>query len=126
MASSKQTTEYTTTTTATPGGGTHKRWHYAEEEEPPKCVTKNCECFAAKNEYYPNSEGGEFWTLCEKCYKEDQEQDEDESEEFRFHLRQNPCQANKIFELDPRISEKIINLRFPFTFVGEEEDTEEE
>ena len=43
----------------------------------PKCLTKNCECFAAKNKYYPNSEGGEFWTLCEKCYEEDQEEEED-------------------------------------------------
>ena len=45
---------------------------------PPKCDTKNCECFAAKNKYYPNSEGGEFWTLCEKCYKEDQEDEEED------------------------------------------------
>ena len=45
---------------------------------PPKCDTKNCECFAAKNKYYPNSEGGEFWTLCEKCYKKDQEDEEEE------------------------------------------------
>ena len=42
----------------------------------PKCVKDGCECEAAKNEYYPNSEGGEFWTLCEKCYKEDQEEDD--------------------------------------------------
>jgi len=47
-------------------------------QQAPKCDTKNCECFAAKNKYYPNSEGGEFWTLCEKCYKEDQEEDEEE------------------------------------------------
>ena len=48
-----------------------------------KCDTKNCECFAAKNKYYPNSEGGEFWTLCEKCYKEDAGEDEEEDELFK-------------------------------------------
>lgn len=34
----------------------------------PKCVKDGCECEAAKNKYYPNSEGGEFWTLCEECF----------------------------------------------------------
>ena len=53
-------------------------------QQAPKCDTKNCECFAAKNKYYPNSEGGEFWTLCEKCYKQDQEEDED-SAQFNSH-----------------------------------------
>ena len=42
----------------------------------PKCVNDGCECEAALNSYYPNSEGGQFWTLCEKCYEEDQEEDE--------------------------------------------------
>ena len=41
----------------------------------PKCAIKGCECNAAINEYYPNSEGGQYWTLCEKCYEEDQEEE---------------------------------------------------
>ena len=45
-------------------------------QQAPKCLTDGCECEAAKNKYYPNSEGGEFWTLCEKCYEEDQEEEE--------------------------------------------------
>ena len=53
------------------------------QKKKPKCDTKNCECFAAKNKYYPNSEGGEFWTLCEKCYKEDAGEDEEEDELFK-------------------------------------------
>tara|TARA_R110001606_G_scaffold163619_1_gene307877 strand:+ start:177 stop:797 length:621 start_codon:yes stop_codon:yes gene_type:complete len=47
-------------------------------QQAPKCLTDGCECEAAKNEYYPNSEGGEFWTLCEKCYEEDQEEEDDD------------------------------------------------
>ena len=52
---------------------------YEEKEasqQAPKCLTDGCECEAAKNQYYPNSSWGEFWTLCEKCYEEDQEEDE--------------------------------------------------
>ena len=45
-------------------------------QQAPKCLTDGCECEAAKNQYYPNSSWGEFWTLCEKCYEEDQEEDE--------------------------------------------------
>jgi len=40
----------------------------------PKCANDWCSCSAAKNEYYPNSEGGEYWTLCEECYIKDQEE----------------------------------------------------
>tara|TARA_Y100000289_G_scaffold35482_1_gene35045 strand:+ start:395 stop:739 length:345 start_codon:yes stop_codon:yes gene_type:complete len=47
-----------------------------KDDEAPKCATEGCECDAAFNEYYPNSEGGQYWTLCEKCYEEDQEDDE--------------------------------------------------
>jgi len=39
----------------------------------PKCAENGCDCFAAKNKYYPDSEGGEYWTLCEKCYEKDQD-----------------------------------------------------
>ena len=37
----------------------------------PKCA----ECKtndASKNEYYPDSEGGEYWTLCDECFEKDQ------------------------------------------------------
>ena len=37
----------------------------------PKCVNDGCECEAALNSYYPNSEGGQFWTLCEQCFQTD-------------------------------------------------------
>ena len=38
----------------------------------PKCVSLDCECDAAINKHYPDSEGGQYWTLCEKCYNADQ------------------------------------------------------
>ena len=37
----------------------------------PKCARNGCDCEAALNSYYPNSEGGQFWTLCEKCFQTD-------------------------------------------------------
>lgn len=43
--------------------------------KPPKCAEKGCNNFAAKNEYFPNSEGGEYWEYCEKCYEKDQEEE---------------------------------------------------
>jgi len=56
------------------------------KQQAPKCLTDGCECEAAKNKYYPNSEGGEFWTLCEKCYEEDQEEEDNEdSPQFNSH-----------------------------------------
>ena len=42
--------------------------------ETPVCVNVGCNCPAAKNEYYPNSGGGMYWTLCEQCYQIDQEE----------------------------------------------------
>lgn len=42
------------------------------EEEIPKCL--ECDNDASKNKYYPDSEGGKYWTLCEKCYELDQEE----------------------------------------------------
>ena len=35
----------------------------------PICVTIDCERDASYNDYFPNSEGGQYWTLCSKCYK---------------------------------------------------------
>jgi len=51
------------------GGKKHKK----KKTMPPKCAEECCDCFAAKNEYYPDSDGDEYWTLCEKCYEKDQE-----------------------------------------------------
>jgi hypothetical protein len=51
-------------------------WIHADcenDEEAPKCAEDGCENHAAKNEYYPNSEGGKYWTLCEECYDNDQD-----------------------------------------------------
>jgi hypothetical protein len=44
-----------------------------DKHEAPKCAEEGCENHAAKNEYYPNSEGGKYWTLCEECYDNDQD-----------------------------------------------------
>jgi len=41
----------------------------------PKCVSQDCECDAAINKHYPDSEGGQYWTLCEECYNADQQED---------------------------------------------------
>ena len=54
----------------------HRCFKNNRKQEKPKCLTEGCECDAAFNDYYPNSEGGQYWTLCDKCYKEDQEDDE--------------------------------------------------
>ena len=35
----------------------------------PKCARDGCDCVAAFNRYYPHSEGGQFWTLCEECFR---------------------------------------------------------
>ena len=64
-------------------------------QQAPKCDTKNCECFAAKNKYYPNSEGGEFWTLCEKCYKEDQEEATHDCNQCSYSLTSKEFYAGK-------------------------------
>jgi hypothetical protein len=43
----------------------------------PKCQAVACERYggcegnAALNPYYPNSEGGQFWALCEECFQTD-------------------------------------------------------
>jgi len=58
----------------------------------PKCANDWCSCSAAKNEYYPNSEGGEYWTLCEECYIKDQEKEEEK--------------VNKIIELLLQLNEE--------------------
>lgn len=47
-----------------------------EEEKIPLCV----ECKtnkASKNQYYPDSEGGEYWNLCDTCFKKEEEDEED-------------------------------------------------
>tara|TARA_R110001592_G_scaffold52404_2_gene160340 strand:- start:110 stop:634 length:525 start_codon:yes stop_codon:yes gene_type:complete len=44
----------------------------------PKCATDGCDCGAAVNKNYPNSEVGQHWLYCEKCYEEDQEDDDEE------------------------------------------------
>lgn len=44
------------------------------DDKAPKCATEGCRMDAAKNEHYPNSEGGRFWTLCDYHYEKDQEQ----------------------------------------------------
>jgi len=51
-----------------------EEWEYDDSSQEPKCAAEGCECKAAFNEYYPNSEGGQYWTLCEKCYEADQEE----------------------------------------------------
>ena len=33
------------------------------------------------NKYYPNSSAGKYWTLCEECFKKDQEDEEEEDED---------------------------------------------
>jgi hypothetical protein len=44
-----------------------------KEQEPPKCV--DCDNIASINEYYPNGDHKEkYWTLCEECFKKDQEE----------------------------------------------------
>jgi len=55
--------------------GTLQETGLCGECEEPKCAAEGCECKAAFNEYYPNSEGGQYWTLCEKCYEADQEEE---------------------------------------------------
>ena len=44
------------------------------DDKAPKCSKEDCGMDAAKNEHYPNSEGGRFWELCDYHYEEDQEQ----------------------------------------------------
>jgi hypothetical protein len=45
-----------------------------KEQEPPKCV--DCDNIASINEYYPNGDHKEkYWTLCEECFKKDQEEE---------------------------------------------------
>ena len=46
-----------------------------DDEDPPKCANEGCENCAVKNENYPDSEGGEYWTLCEECFDKDQEEE---------------------------------------------------
>jgi hypothetical protein len=43
------------------------------DEDAPKCAEEGCENHAAKNQYYPNSDGDKYWTLCEECYDQDQD-----------------------------------------------------
>ena len=51
-----------------------KKYKAKAAQAEPKCAAEGCECKAAFNEYYPNSEGGQYWSLCEKCYEADQEE----------------------------------------------------
>ena len=54
-----------------------------EEEEHPKCV--DCDNLASINKYYPNDtycvSSQKYWTLCEECFKKDQEDEEEEDED---------------------------------------------
>ena len=45
-----------------------------EEEERPKCI--DCDNLASLNQYYPNGDHEEkYWTMCEECFKKDQEEE---------------------------------------------------
>ena len=57
----------------------------------PKCVSQDCECDAAINKHYPDSEGGQYWTLCEECYKDDQQEDDFVYKITDIHLPENGC-----------------------------------
>ena len=84
------------------------------KQQAPKCLTDGCECEAAKNKYYPNSEGGEFWTLCEKCYEEDQEEETHKKKKKKKKRKRlvivdklcksTPCQLIKDKEWDIKCS----------------------
>ena len=62
----------------------------------PKCARNGCDCEAALNSYYPNSEGGQFWTLCEQCFRM---ADGDEYDELRvvedFNNSGNTAEENE-------------------------------
>ena len=131
MASSNQSTEYPTSTTATvtvssKGMNYYEALAWMAEKDSNTLAIVN---FSDEENPYLIEGGPE--SLLELEWDESDEECVAEYELYK--LRDCPSEywdseeeANKIFELDPRISEKIINLRFPFTFVGEEEDTEEE
>ena len=38
--------------------------------EIPICIKTNCSNQASFNIYYPDSEGGQFWTMCDDCFNE--------------------------------------------------------
>jgi hypothetical protein len=54
-----------------------------EEDEHPKCV--DCDNLASINKYYPNDtycvSSQKYWTLCEECFKKDQDDEEEEEED---------------------------------------------
>jgi hypothetical protein len=48
----------------------------------PKCAEEGCENHAAKNEFYPNGDppNTEYWTLCDECFKKDQDEEDSDDE----------------------------------------------
>ena len=47
----------------------------AQLTEIPICIKTNCSNQASFNEYFPDSEGGQYWTMCDKCFNEQDGQD---------------------------------------------------
>ena len=37
----------------------------------PICVKTECSNEAAFNEFFPDSDGGQYWTMCDKCYNKE-------------------------------------------------------
>ena len=47
----------------------HKEFYLEDDkDETPICVTIDCSNEASFNDYFPNSEGGQYWTLCDECF----------------------------------------------------------
>ena len=61
------------------------REEYPEQYEEEECTVFKCiDCDnpAAINEYYPNGDyEGKYWTLCEECYRKDQEESDEEEDD---------------------------------------------
>ena len=44
----------------------------------PICVKTECSNEAAFNKFFPDSDGGQYWTMCDKCYNEEHGEDDEE------------------------------------------------
>jgi len=44
----------------------------------PICVKTDCSNEAAFNKYFPDSDGGQYWTMCDACYNEEHGDEEEE------------------------------------------------
>lgn len=68
------------------------------DEEPPKCV--DCDNIASINEYYPNGDYKEkYWTLCEECFKKEQDEERMTPEEWFESRDYDECESwNKVVE----------------------------